>query len=1441
MTEGRERVGYLRVSGHNYPVFKGLNIIGRNKLATVIMKSPTISHQHSMIIVVEKGKYFLSDLNSANGTFLNEEKLTPLLLYEIPNMCKMKFARISAIFIECPGRIGSSTFRREQFSQATQNTENLFMTATQKLDVIEEVSIHDLATQPIDDLIIRTMNTTEKTNITKTQLSNEIHELPTQILCPDVAMEVSVQDVQIQVNTTLTNQTNLEEDMVNVISDECIDDSVLPTISFHNTSDLNKSNNYTQNKQVNDHVPSKIKNTSSQTASYDSDYKKKLNKSNSTTIDEIESNRNIPTDANNLQHKVESKTEHLEKGSQTPNVSQGNSSQSQIHVSQIKRKVRKRISSDSDTPSSLDILSNPASPVPQLKTKKRNPLSSDESGGDSGTGVVLPNKVGPRKKLVKRRISSENSSSDTDIERLSPNKILSKKIKSRAVSRKLESNSDTDIEKEPGNRHKVAHNKENSNIKTTMNQSQNTINSQCMENSFKLALSNTMDALNTDSESDYVFGNPTQNVSGSQTDSSKQMKTNVENPSDTEMLEEDIDIFMQPTQRSVLPKSTKNATVEDSNKRSKKMNRNDDSGSETDDDLLAQKSQEINNSKTTKKSNSQNQTTNEPCETENVKVRTNCLNEKSKIHENEESSVSSLQNFNIAKEIQKLKNMDNIFLASIRDLKNAEAALNDEHKFQSQKQSQSVKDAKTQAKVIDLCDNEDDIFLQPTQKFAASTSVTINTFGSKIPSQDDEDDIYLEPTQKFKIPYKNQPYKNELTQNEDDDVYLQPTQKFATSCIPMNDKLFNRKESQNEDDAIFLQPTQKLQNKESSQDEEDDDIYLQPTQKFSLPLPAIIESSDANEFSQNENDLQPTQKFLAPRKSKLGYLECSENDNYGNDVCLQSSQKLSVPSKSENDVSSDIPKRCAENSKASLPSVESQLEVMFSSQNISADNDRPSNPLANVLDEEQSQTNEEQNSEEIKQTSSYSKRSDVNTDEKENLSSVEKLRQKSVIDRKTASLQTIDDRTDAATASEIRNFVDRGVGNLQTRQPELNVYSATVASISPSQRLRRRASSNRSVSVPVAKLSSKTKGPSCVEVSLENKRTILKPHSLTVCDALTSGKRTRKTALVKDDDSDNQADIKDELIEKRVTRRTTSEYTIARKKKSMHLDSFKPNTSIPVSEIADEDFLNMPKSSSSRRTEKSEASTSKRAPETLSPPVTPQKRKKTVKVSPANDSMLFSTSNQSKFEKSNVESRLMDITPERRNQRTKVVFTMLDSPQLSLIVRQCGGIVVDTVEAATVLVTTSIKRTQKLLTAVGLGKPVCSVKWLEDSKVARNFLDPWDYILTDDEAQQKWNFSLMESLNRSNKKKLLEEYVFQLCVTTATDVLKSAIEACGGKCISRAPAKTDKKFIVVSSPDNRNKYKKFLQKVPPVPVVTPEAIFHGVLVQKFEVAPFLLS
>ncbi|KAG5874477.1 hypothetical protein JTB14_009200 [Gonioctena quinquepunctata] len=196
----------------------------------------------------------------------------------------------------------------------------------------------------------------------------------------------------------------------------------------------------------------------------------------------------------------------------------------------------------------------------------------------------------------------------------------------------------------------------------------------------------------------------------------------------------------------------------------------------------------------------------------------------------------------------------------------------------------------------------------------------------------------------------------------------------------------------------------------------------------------------------------------------------------------------------------------------------------------------------------------------------------------------------------------------------------------------------------------------------------------------------------------------------------------------------------------------------------------------------------------------------------------------------------------KRKQRPKIVFTMMDSPQLESFIRHLGGSVVDTVDSSTVLVTERVKRSQKLLTAIAQGKPICAPAWIQASKKANEFIDPWDHILIDKDAETKWDFSLTESIKRAANKKLLANYTFHLMVSTAADVLKGAIEASGGKCVSRNPGKnSDDKFVIVASPDQKAKYTKIKRQNPDITIIEPEAIFDGVLRQELRFSRHLLG
>lgn len=69
-----------------------------------------------------------------------------------------------------------------------------------------------------------------------------------------------------------------------------------------------------------------------------------------------------------------------------------------------------------------------------------------------------------------------------------------------------------------------------------------------------------------------------------------------------------------------------------------------------------------------------------------------------------------------------------------------------------------------------------------------------------------------------------------------------------------------------------------------------------------------------------------------------------------------------------------------------------------------------------------------------------------------------------------------------------------------------------------------------------------------------------------------------------------------------------------------------------------------------------------------------------------------------------------------------------------------------------------------------------------------------------------------------------------------------AIEACGGKCVSKISGKnSESNFVVIASPDQKSKYSKTIKQNPNIKIVEPEAIFDGVLRQELRLSKHLLA
>lgn len=60
--------------GEDFRVREGKNLLGSGPEAQIILRDNTVSGQHASLRY-EEGKFFLTDLDSSNGTYLNDKKI----------------------------------------------------------------------------------------------------------------------------------------------------------------------------------------------------------------------------------------------------------------------------------------------------------------------------------------------------------------------------------------------------------------------------------------------------------------------------------------------------------------------------------------------------------------------------------------------------------------------------------------------------------------------------------------------------------------------------------------------------------------------------------------------------------------------------------------------------------------------------------------------------------------------------------------------------------------------------------------------------------------------------------------------------------------------------------------------------------------------------------------------------------------------------------------------------------------------------------------------------------------------------------------------------------------------------------------------------------------------------------------------------------------------
>ncbi|XP_063594187.1 uncharacterized protein LOC134771121 [Penaeus indicus] len=202
-------------------------------------------------------------------------------------------------------------------------------------------------------------------------------------------------------------------------------------------------------------------------------------------------------------------------------------------------------------------------------------------------------------------------------------------------------------------------------------------------------------------------------------------------------------------------------------------------------------------------------------------------------------------------------------------------------------------------------------------------------------------------------------------------------------------------------------------------------------------------------------------------------------------------------------------------------------------------------------------------------------------------------------------------------------------------------------------------------------------------------------------------------------------------------------------------------------------------------------------------------------------------------------------SPSQRQQqadvRPKVLFTGYTDQQDEKIVTDLGGMVVESPKECSVLVTMNVRRTCKLLAVIGKGMPIVTPQWLSASKLARNFVDPWKYIVKDTESEKKFAFQLHQSLQSARKSLLFEGLSFHATrsVKPPPDQMKEIIVCSGGVYMDVPPKRYSPEIRIISCAEDKNQWGAF--KKLQIPVLGTEFILTGLLRHQLLLDDFILA
>ncbi|XP_052748746.1 uncharacterized protein PF3D7_1120600-like [Galleria mellonella] len=185
-------------------------------------------------------------------------------------------------------------------------------------------------------------------------------------------------------------------------------------------------------------------------------------------------------------------------------------------------------------------------------------------------------------------------------------------------------------------------------------------------------------------------------------------------------------------------------------------------------------------------------------------------------------------------------------------------------------------------------------------------------------------------------------------------------------------------------------------------------------------------------------------------------------------------------------------------------------------------------------------------------------------------------------------------------------------------------------------------------------------------------------------------------------------------------------------------------------------------------------------------------------------------------------------TPARILKTQYVLFTAFPCEEVKLKLENLGAVVVTDVAACTVLLTLSIRRTFKLLCAVGLGKPIVGADWVQACADTKRIVDPWLHLIKDEAAEARFKFNLERTLR--SKRNFLKGYNISSTpnVMPNASEMKSIVECSGGSW-----KEGGSNWMCVSCSADKSLWPSLKQRG--ATIVSTEFILGGVLRQKLDV------